>query len=486
MNPDTYAVCEKLIPATYVQQGCESRRVRENKIKHLIEQRKWPEEGWDDETIELLLRELSIMDSNNFHGNCGVGEREGRLSSDMVRRRHYGLAHGIGRSGDITAIQPKAAGSSILSRLTNSMALDVIRMAGVRSAASCFVVPMATGMSLVLCFLTLRQVRPKARYIIWPRIDQKSCFKAIATAGFESVVIENCLEGDELRTDVEAVSAKIAELGAENVLCVYTTTSCFAPRVPDRLEEVAAICKERDIPHVVNNAYGVQSSKCMHLIQEAGRAGRVDAFVQSTDKNFMVPVGGSIIAGFDREFVDRISQFYPGRASAAPSTDLFITLLSLGSSGYKKLLKERKELYQHLREELSKVAEKHGERLLQTPHNPISMAMTLGNIPGGGGKAVTELGSMLFTRCVSGARVVPQAVVKEINSHTFQGFGSHCNSYRCAYLTAAAAVGMTMEDVALFVKRLDKTLAKWQGKKGVTNGPMGEEQVTKEDVVSSS
>nr|XP_054761966.1 O-phosphoseryl-tRNA(Sec) selenium transferase-like isoform X2 [Lytechinus pictus] len=380
------------------------------------------------------------------------------------------MAHGIGRSGDITAIQPKAAGSSILSKLTNSMALDVLHMAGVRSAASCFVVPMATGMSLVLCFLTLRQQRPRGRFIIWPRIDQKSCFKAIATAGFESVVIENKLEGDELRTDIEAVSAKIKELGADEVLAVFSTTSCFAPRVPDRLEELATLCKEKDIPHVVNNAYGVQSSKCMHLIQEASRVGRVDAFVQSTDKNFMVPVGGSIIAGFDREFIDKVGQTYPGRASASPSTDLFITLLSLGSKGYKNLLKERKELFTFLHEELAKVAEKYGERLLHTPHNPISMAMTVNKHDVDDGKALTELGSMLFTRCVSGARVVPQGVSKEINGHLFQGFGSHSNAYPSAYLTAAAAIGMTREDVKLFIKRLDKTLLKWKGSKVVNNG----------------
>lgn len=52
--------------------------------------------------------------------------------------------------------------------------------------------------------------------------------------GFEPVVIENVLEGDELRTDIEAVEAKIKALGAENILCVHSTTSCFAPRVPDR------------------------------------------------------------------------------------------------------------------------------------------------------------------------------------------------------------------------------------------------------------
>ena len=39
-------------------------------------QRKWPEQGWDESTIELFLHELSVMDSNNFLGNVGVGERE--------------------------------------------------------------------------------------------------------------------------------------------------------------------------------------------------------------------------------------------------------------------------------------------------------------------------------------------------------------------------------------------------------------------------
>ena len=88
------------------------------------------------------------------------------------------------------------------------------------------------------------------------------------TAGFEPVVIENILEGDELRTDLKAVEAKVQELGPDHVLCVHSTTSCFAPRVPDRLEELAVICANYGIPHIVNNAYGVQSSKCMHLIQQ--------------------------------------------------------------------------------------------------------------------------------------------------------------------------------------------------------------------------
>ena len=67
------------------------------------------------------------------------------------------------------------------------------------------------------------------------------------------------------------------------------------------------------------------------------------------------------------------------------------------------------------------------------------------------------------------SRVVPQGTTKEINGHVFQGFGSHTNSYPSAYLTAAAAVGMTTEDVDLFIKRLDKTLAKWKAKRGAAN-----------------
>ena len=35
-----------------------------------------------------------------------------------------------------------------------------------------------------------------------------------------------------------------------------------------RLVEVGQICKTYGIPHFVNNAYGVQSTKCMHIIEE--------------------------------------------------------------------------------------------------------------------------------------------------------------------------------------------------------------------------
>ncbi|MBZ3881408.1 O-phosphoseryl-tRNA(Sec) selenium transferase [Sciurus carolinensis] len=331
MNRESFAAGERLVSPAYVRQGCEARHSHEHLIRLLLEKGKCPEDGWDESTLELFLHELAIMDSNNFLGNCGVGEREGRVASALVARRHYRLIHGIGRSGDISAVQPKAAGSSLLNKITNSLVLDIIKL-----------------------------------------------------AGFEPVVIENVLEGDELRTDLKAVEAKVQELGPDNVLCIHSTTSCFAPRVPDRLEELAVICANYGIPHIVNNAYGVQSSKCMHLIQQ--------------------------------------------------------------------------EMFSYLSSELKKLSEAYSERLLWTPHNPISLAVTLKTLDEHQDKAVTQLGSMLFTRQVSGARVVPLGSVQTVSGYTFRGFMSHTNSYPCAYLNAAAALGMKMQDVDLFIKRLDKCL----------------------------
>ena len=44
------------------------------------------------------------------------------------------FGHGIGRSGDIAAVQPKAAGSSVLMKLANAMVLDALRLLGKTTA----------------------------------------------------------------------------------------------------------------------------------------------------------------------------------------------------------------------------------------------------------------------------------------------------------------------------------------------------------------
>ena len=53
-------------------------------------------------------------------------------------------------------------------------------------------------------------------------------------SGLEPVVINNLLEGDELRTDLKSLESSLRALQPNNVLCVLTTTSCFAPRAPDK------------------------------------------------------------------------------------------------------------------------------------------------------------------------------------------------------------------------------------------------------------
>ncbi|XP_065182826.1 O-phosphoseryl-tRNA(Sec) selenium transferase-like [Sycon ciliatum] len=469
MDESCYHLMEKLVPATYIRQATEARTSKRTQIRLLLEQRKWPVNGWDDAAIELFLQEISQMDSNNFPANVGVGERESRVHSALVRKRHFGFGHGVGRSGDVTAVQPKAAGSSLLVQLTNQLLLDVMRTMGVRSTASCVLLPVATGMSLVLTMLTLRATKPAAKYVLWPRIDQKSCFKSMVTAGFIPVVIENRLEGDELRTDMEELGRQIEHLGADNIVCVMSTTSCFAPRTPDRLVEIAKRCKTSGVAHIINNAYGVQAARCMNLIEEAQRCGRVDAFIQSTDKNFLVPVGGAVVAGFDKNFIEEIAKTYPGRASAAPMLDVFITLLSLGSTGYKKLVADRKVVMKQLSTGLEKIAAEHGERLLKTPHNPISLAISLPRVVCSSGQAsnssaMTELGSMLFKRSVSGTRVIAPGSSKEIGPHTFSNWGAHHDHLPFAYMTAAAAIGMTTDEVSSFLSRLDKTLTKWKKK----------------------
>lgn len=60
----------------------------------------------------------------------------------------------------------------------------------------------------------------------------------------------------------------------------------------------------------------------------------------------MVPVGGSIVySPKKKDVVDKINKMYPGRASGAPVVDLFVTLLSMGESKFRQLMKQRKQNY---------------------------------------------------------------------------------------------------------------------------------------------
>ena len=338
-------------------------------------------------------------------------------------------------------------------QLVNILVLDALKIAGLVEVRSALTVPMATGLSMTIVLLGLRLhwgAPPSKRVVLWSRIDQKSCLKAIITAGFELVIIPMEVKGDELNTDVRAFEAAL-KLYGEAIFCCVTTTSCFAPRAPDDVEAIARLCKQHNVGHVINNAYGLQCSETMKRISRAMRVGRIDALVSSTDKNFMVPVGGAIITGQDEETIDAIGRAYPGRANAAPLCDLLITLLSLGSSGYREMLQQREQLCEYFKGELEKVASLHDERLLNITRNRISFAMTLNRFSDDGvasnneaasspDKATaknsksrmneTYLGSMLFTRNISGTRVIRRlSEAKTICGHTLKNFGASCDNY---------------------------------------------------------
>ena len=148
MDDKCLELSARLVGDSYVRQAGEVMSGLSSRTRILLEQGKLPEDGWEDREVELLLGQVASMDSNNFPANCGVGEREARIFSSLVQKRHYSLGHGIGRSGDLTEVQPKAAGSSLINKLTNSMMLDTIKLSGVTSVKDCFLVPMATGEEL--------------------------------------------------------------------------------------------------------------------------------------------------------------------------------------------------------------------------------------------------------------------------------------------------------------------------------------------------
>lgn len=60
------------------------------KWSELLKNQSLPEVGWSDTAIEGFLGELAAMDANNFEGVVGMGEREGRIASNLIKKRHFG------------------------------------------------------------------------------------------------------------------------------------------------------------------------------------------------------------------------------------------------------------------------------------------------------------------------------------------------------------------------------------------------------------
>lgn len=61
-------------------------------------------------------------------------------------------------------------------------------------------------------------------------------------------------------------------------------------------------------------------------------------------------------------------------------------------------------------------------------------------------------------------RVVPKGAEKVVSDIHFTGYGSHVNEYHCAYLTVAAALGVTKREIDVFVERLHNVFAEVEKK----------------------
>lgn len=518
------------IPSNHTSVGLSNLVASNSAARALFHHKRLPDDGWTDIQIQRLLLELSTLDTNceeavkcqlssstrdGFSGRwTGAGEREGRIYSPLVSQRHCGFGHGIGRSGDVMEAQPKAVGSSALLRLTLRLTLDAVRRgAGLDGsvgkgdrpsgpAAFGTLLPVCTGMSMALVLSGLRDRArkldaamsedgdgdsdaPERDIVLWSRIDQKSCYKAVLSAGLKCIVLPTRAhpDTDEVSTDLDALKEALDRHG-NRILAVLTTTSCFCPRVPDEVDSVAKTIRAWNegkggagISHVINHAYGLQCQSTNKLLNRACTIGRVDAIICSTDKNFLVPVGGALIMSPNSSVIETISKNYPGRASASPMIDLFITLLSMGMNGYRGILDERRRLTVLFREKLEGVANAFGERLLNCPRNTISFGVTLDNLVTSDGgsseearhkernKQITQFGSMLFTRCISGTRVVALDETKAISGHTFRGFGSSHERFPHAYMTAACAVGMCEAEMDEFFARLEKSWRDYRSKR---------------------
>jgi O-phospho-L-seryl-tRNASec:L-selenocysteinyl-tRNA synthase len=405
----------------------------------LLEHARIPDVGWSEHKIHCFLLTIAKADTC-YHRKCGLGEREGRIACNLIKDRHYYMVHGIGRSGDLLEWQPKATGSSLLYQLTTRIVIDLAKRILRWSIADAIILPVATGMAL---FFALKAVAiPQKKKVIWFRADQKSAIKAVFLAGLELVPIDGIVtEGGEIVSNIPAFE-KILLKNNNDIAAVISTTSCFAPRSIDEIVFISQLCKEFNLPHIVNNAYGLQSESICSLLSKAlyKQSCRIDAIVQSGDKNFQIPVSCAIVFSPKEAVIKKISALYPGRASISGVVDLFISIMHMGICGWKKLIQDRKDLFEYLKGELKKRNFKIAES-----NNDISIAIINEN------ENITIDGPKLFAKGISGVRTVKPGEHKEINGIEFEGWQSHVAKYPFSYSTVAVALGCTRDEIDSFL-----------------------------------
>ncbi len=413
-------------------------------IKTLLEQRSVPKEPWTDAQIDFLLQTLSNMDTDKDNNAARVGEREARIASKLQLKTSAGFCHGVGRSGFLTAAQPKAPGGSIMYELSNYLARNIMKYTGLPNIKDAIIVPLCTGMSLSL---TLGALKPdqsninsiSKRTVLVPQIDHKSLLKSIDLIGFKAKIVPGQIFGDAVRIPIEDIKKELDD----DCFAVISITSFFPPRENDDIKEISKFAQQNNLVHIIINAYGVQAPKWMQLIRSGIDAGRVDAIIQSTDKNFLTPVGGAVIASPSKENIKKISQAYAGRASATPIVNFLISMLALGITGYQQLIEEQQQNRKILETKLKEIAEKLNERILDI-YNPVAVALSLKNIKD---EQLYALGGALYNLRVTGPRVYNP---KE------KMFGTCCTNYPTPYIVMNAAIGVTEKDILSAVERFEK------------------------------
>lgn len=439
MEDDIYRRLRDIIPESMSRQGEIVLDSLLGPIKDILNRRRFPDGAFTESQVEMLFKLLSSMDSDKDSQAARVGEREGRTVSPLLDRLSAGFNHGIGRSGHLTAPQPKAVGATQMQIIANQVALDAIKRLGLPNVRAGFVAPLSTGMSIGLVLSALRRENG-VRKVLYPRIDHTSPKRGIALAGLEEIMVGTILEDDGVQADLGMLESMISK---KDDYALLATTTFFPPRESDPVKEMAKICQNHDIPFVINNAYGVQSSETMASISSAIDAGRVDAIVQSSDKNFMTPVGGSIIVTPDQKASEMIVETYAGRATAAPVVQTLAALLLLGREGYEGYREQQQTNLAILYERMTSICDKFGQRLLSVD-NPVAYAMTMDGLD------CAEIGARLYNRRVTGPRAVPKG-----------SLGSCIDDYPHSYLVMNAAIGARQNDVETATVKLNKELSSY-------------------------
>ncbi|MBP2143453.1 O-phospho-L-seryl-tRNASec:L-selenocysteinyl-tRNA synthase [Methanococcus voltae] len=450
------------IPKNMEERGLNILSDNLGEIENILNQRKMPKKGLSDEKIELLLNFLANMDTDKDPKAIRVGEREARISSEIHKKLSSNFCHGIGRSGNLVDPQPKAPGASAMYALTNKILESFLKNLNVNVNA--LATPVSTGMSIALCLSALQRgflvenvdvgkdtkitTKQYSKYdganvVIYPYASHKSPIKSTSFVGMRMRFVETKLSDKDDCVEIpveDIISATEKELKDGKNPVVLSTLTFFPPRRSDNVEEISKYCLENDIPHIINGAYAIQNHKYLDKLKKALKY-RVDAIVSSTDKNLMTPIGGGIIYSKDKNFLKEVSLTYPGRASATPIVNTFVSLLSMGMDKYTYLMKEQVKNKNLLDELLIDLANKTGNKKLNVD-SPIASCISTQKDP-------IDVSAKLYNLRVTGPRGI----------RTTDHFGNcYMQDYKYNYVVMNASIGVKETDVINAVDKLSKVI----------------------------